>query len=85
MDYKTMVSVIVNGSLLTFIAYQIYQMNAKLASITTNIINHKELIDKNNTEINAIQIDLESTKISALEAKLKSQQALFEIERFNRG
>jgi hypothetical protein len=59
-------------------------MNAKLASITTNITNHKELIDKTNKEINDIQIDLESTKISALEAKLRSQQALFEIERFNR-
>ena len=84
MDYKTMVSLIVNGSLLSFIAYQIYQMNAKLASITTNVINHKELIDKTNKEINDIQSDLENTKINVLEAKLKSQQALFEIERFNR-
>lgn len=83
MDYKTIVTLIVNGSLLSFISFQMYQMNGKLATLTANITHHKEKIDEHNNSIEHLQDEIEKVKITAIESKLKSEQALMELQRIN--
>jgi hypothetical protein len=58
MNYQAIVEVVVNGGLLSFISYQLYQMNAKLATLTATSDYHKERIDTNSHNIKTLADEL---------------------------
>jgi hypothetical protein len=84
MDYKNILELIVNGTLLSFISFQLYQMNGKLATLTANLNHNKERISEHSSIIESLSSEIENVKITTIESKLKSEQALMEAQRLNR-
>ena len=58
MDFNNIVEVVINGGLLSFISYQLYQMNAKLATLAATADYHKERIDTNSHNIKTLSDEL---------------------------